>query len=180
MYREHYDWLLALEGIMKESEYLEDRTDLVAKFKELPFFKNINTQHVLDMLKLSKLRSYDKGEVITPEGAYDSWVYVVVYGEVKVTKGGVELARFSESGDTFGELSIIDGEARSATVTATIKTKCLGIDASFLDRLPLEEQSAFYSIFYRMLAEILSKRLRETGQELAHCKEQLERLQANN
>jgi CRP/FNR family cyclic AMP-dependent transcriptional regulator len=165
---------------MKESEYLEDRTDLVNKFKDLPFFRSLNTDHLLDMLKLSKLRSYDKGEVITSEGVYDSWIYVVVYGEVKVTKGGVELARFNESGDTFGELAIIDGEARSATVSATIKTKCLGIDASFFDRLPLEEQSAFYSVFYRMLAEILSKRLRETGQELAHCKEKLAHLQANN
>ncbi len=165
---------------MKESEYLEARTDLVKKLKDFPFFKNINPEHLLDMLKLSKLRSYDEGEVITPEGVYDSWIYVVVYGEVKVSKGGVELARFNESGDTFGELAIIDGEARSATVSATIKTKCLAIDASFLDRLPLEEQSAFYSIFYRMLAEILSKRLRETGQELAQCKAELQLLKSKS
>ncbi len=161
---------------MKESEYLEDRTDLVKKLQDFPFFRNINPGHLLDMLKLSKLRSYDEGEVITPEGVYDSWIYVLVYGEVRVSKGNSELARFNESGDTFGELAIIDGEARSATVSATIKTKCLAIDASFLDRLPVEEQSAFYSIFYRMLAEILSKRLRETGQELAQCKEQLRAL----
>ena len=68
--------------------------------------------------------------------------------------------------------------ARSATVTAAISTKCLAIDASFLDRLPMEEQSAFYSIFYRMLAEILSKRLRETGQELALCKDELNALKS--
>ncbi|MEH6345785.1 MAG: cyclic nucleotide-binding domain-containing protein [Bermanella sp.] len=161
---------------MKESEYLKDRTDLVQKFKDFPFLRNIHSQHLLDMLQLSKLRSYDQGEVITPEGVYDSWIYVLVYGEVVVTKGSSELARFNESGDTFGELAIIDGEARSATVTAAINTKCLAIDASFLDRLPVEEQSAFYSIFYRMLAEILSKRLRETGQELASCKAQLSQL----
>ena len=163
---------------MRESEYLKDRADLVHKFKDFPFLRNINSQHLLDMLQLSKLRSYDEGEVITPEGVYDSWIYVLVYGEVVVTKGGSELARFNESGDTFGELAIIDGEARSATVTAAIHTKCLAIDASFLDRLPPEEQSAFYSIFYRMLAEILSKRLRETGQELAACKNELSALKS--
>ncbi len=162
---------------MKESEYLEGRSDLVKKLQGFTFFKNNNPEHLLDMLQLSKLRSYDKDEVITPEGVYDSWIYVLVYGEVKVTKGGNELARFSESGDTFGELAILDGEARSATVSATISTKCLAIDASFLDRLPAEEQSAFYSIFYRMLAELLSKRLRDTGKELAECKSELKRLQ---
>lgn len=161
---------------MKESEYLHGRTDLVKKLQDFPFLKNLNSSHLLDMLQLSKLRSYDEGEVITAEGVYDSWIYVLVYGEVIVTKAGSELARFNDSGDTFGELAVLDGEARSATVSATIKTKCLAIDASFLDRLPIEEQSAFYSIFYRMLAEILSKRLRETGAELAQCKEELKRL----
>ncbi len=164
---------------MKESEYLEGRTDLVQKLADFPFLRNISSDQLLDMLQLSKLRSYDEGEVITAEGSYDSWIYVLVYGEVKVSKGDTELARFNDSGDTFGELAVIDGEARSATVTATIKTKCLGIDASFLERLPLEEQSAFYSIFYRMLAEILSKRLRKTGKELADCKSELKRLQEN-
>ena len=158
---------------MKESEYLNGRDDLISKLRSFPFMQHMDTSHLMDMLQLSKLRTYDAGEVITKEGIYDSWIYVLVYGEVKVTKGGSELARFGESGDTFGELAVLDGEARSATVSATINTKCLAIDASFMDSLPPEEQSAFYSIFYRMLAEILSKRLRETGEELAHCKELL-------
>ena len=158
---------------MKESEYLNGRDDLIDKLRGFPFMQHMDTSHLMDMLQLSKLRTYDANEVITKEGIYDSWIYVLVYGEVKVTKGGSELARFGESGDTFGELAVLDGEARSATVSATIKTKCLAIDASFMDSLPPEEQSAFYSIFYRMLAEILSRRLRETGDELAKCKEQL-------
>ena len=158
---------------MKESEYLNGRDDLIGKLRSFPFMQHMDTSHLMDMLQLSKLRTYDAGEVITKEGIYDSWIYVLVYGEVKVTKAGSELARFGESGDTFGELAVLDGEARSATVSATINTKCLAIDASFMDSLPPEEQSAFYSIFYRMLAEILSKRLRETGEELAHCKELL-------
>lgn len=158
---------------MKESEYLNGRDDLIDKLRGFPFMQHMDTSHLMDMLQLSKLRTYDANEIITKEGIYDSWIYVLVYGEVKVTKGGSELARFGESGDTFGELAVLDGEARSATVSATIKTKCLAIDASFMDSLPPEEQSAFYSIFYRMLAEILSRRLRETGEELAKCKEQL-------
>lgn len=161
---------------MEESEYLKGRKDLLKKFEDFPFLKNIDPDHLLQMLRLSKLRSYDEGEVITEEGIYDCWIYVLILGEVKVEKAGNELARFCDSGDTFGELAIIDGEARSATISTTKKTMCLAIDASFLERLPPAEQSAFYSIFYRMLAEILSKRLRDTGQELVDCKNQLREL----
>ena len=161
---------------MKESDYLYGREDLVTKLHAFPFLKNMDTSHLLDMMQLSKIRTYETNEVITKEGIYDSWIYILVYGEVVITKSGAELARFNESGDTFGELAVLDGEARSATVTASIHTKCLAIDASFMDSLPPDEQSAFYSIFYRMVAEILSKRLRETGQELARCKDELKRL----
>ncbi len=163
---------------MQESEYLNGRTDLIDKLRDFPFMQNIDACHILDMLQLSKLRTYDAGEIITKEGVYDSWIYILVYGEVKITKAGNELARFNESGDTFGELAVLDGEARSATVSATITTKCLAIDASFMDSLPPEEQIAFYSVFYRILAEVLSKRLRETGQKLAQCQEELKTLKA--
>lgn len=161
---------------MQESEYLLGREDLIEKLRSFPFMRHMDTSHILDMLQLSKLRLYEPGEVITKEGVFDSWIYVLVYGEVTVTKGGNELARFSESGETFGELAVLDGEARSATVSASKKTKCLAIDASFLETLPIEEQSAFYSIFYRLLAQILSKRLRETGLELSRCKEALKNM----
>lgn len=163
---------------MQESDYLNNREDLVGKLRDFPFLKNMNTSHLLDMLQLSKLRIYETDEIITKEGFFDSWIYVLVFGEVKVTKGSSELAKFSESGDTFGELAVLDGEARSATVTATTRTKCLAIDASFMDSMPTEEQSAFYSIFYRVLAEILSKRLRDTDRELANAKEEIKQLKA--
>ena len=163
---------------MHESEYLTGRHDMLEKFSEFPFLKNIDSDQLLNMLTLSKLRSYDEGEVVTPEGAYDSYIYVLVYGEVKVTREGKALARFCDSGDIFGELAIIDGEARSATITCTIKTLCLAIDASFLDRLSEEDQPAFYSVFYRMLAEILSQRLREADLQLVHYQQEIEALKA--
>lgn len=163
---------------MQESDYLNGREDLISKLRDFPVLKNLNTSHLLDMLQLSKLRIYEADEVITKEGFYDSWIYVLVFGEVKITKGSSELARFNESGDTFGELSVLDGEARSATVTTTCRTKCLAIDASFMDSMLAEEQNAFYSIFYRVLAEILSKRLRETDKELAMAKEEIKQLKS--
>lgn len=110
---------------MQESNYLNGREDLISKLRNFSVLNNLNTSHLLGMLQLSKLRIYEADEVITKEGFYDSWIYVLVFGEVKVTKGSSELARFNESGDTFSELSTVDGETRSAAVTATYRTRCL-------------------------------------------------------
>ncbi|HUT42694.1 MAG TPA: cyclic nucleotide-binding domain-containing protein, partial [Desulfobacterales bacterium] len=111
------------------------------------------------------------------EGDYDRWIYVIISGAVKVIKSDNEIARLENCGDTFGELSVIDGEARSASVFADTETVCLAIDGSFLDRVSPENQNAIFSIFYRLLAEILSERLRNTSNELVQVKEKLERLQ---
>lgn len=64
---------------MKESEYLNGRDDLIGKLRSFPFMQHMDTSHLMDMLQLSKLRTYDAGEVITKEGIYDSWIYVLVY-----------------------------------------------------------------------------------------------------
>ena len=50
---------------MKESDYLHGRTDLVKKLQDFPFLQNLDADHLLNILQLSKLRTYDEGEVIT-------------------------------------------------------------------------------------------------------------------
>ena len=158
---------------MYESDYLEGREDILERLQKLPFLESIGTSHLMDMLHLSKLRTYKANEPIISEGVYDSYLYIIVYGEVKIIKGGNEITRFSEPGDTFGELAIIDGNTRSATVTASITTMCLASDVSFIDRVPEDERYKCYSVFYRLIAEILAQRLRETNAEVCNLKDEL-------
>jgi len=49
-----------------------------------------------------------------------------------------------------------------------------------MDRLFNEDKVAFCSIFYQMVAEVLAGRLRETSNELARYKEELQRLKSTN
>lgn len=161
---------------MEESSYLKNREYLISKFQKVPFLKSINKEYLGGILNLSKIRKYEPDELITNEGDYDCWIYVIISGAVKVIKHDKEIARLENCGDTFGELSVIDGEARSASVFAATQTVCLAIDGSFLDRVNPEDQHAVYSVFYRLLAEILSERLRTTSNELVQVKEELEQL----
>ncbi len=145
---------------MQESPYLEGREDLIDKFQRLPFLENLDPKYVEKVLKLSKLRKYTPGEVITAEGTYDSWVYILLGGAVRVVKHGQEIARLNQLGESFGELAVIDGQRRSASVEATEETLCLAIDAVFFDRSQdSHERTVFFSVFYRIVAEILAQRL---------------------
>ena len=158
---------------MQESNYLKDRDDLLDHFKKLPFLASIEEAHLKKMLELSKLRNFRPGDVITREGEFDSHMYMIISGRVRIEKNGEQISKIFEQGDTFGELAIIDGKERSATVIADQYSTCLMIDAAFIDRLKPDSRDAFNAVFYRFLSEILAKRLRKTGEELSRAKEQL-------
>ena len=61
--------------------------------------------------------AYRQGEVIIEEGSAGQYLYIIVDGEVKVSKGGEELVR-RKSGDYLGEASLKTGEPTNASVSA--------------------------------------------------------------
>jgi CRP-like cAMP-binding protein len=100
---------------------------------------------------------------------------VILSGEVRVVKNEEEIARLDAMGGTFGELAMIDGEARSASVyAAKANTACLAIDSSFLEHLEPADRQEFEAVYFRLLAEILAHRLRVTSSELSHMKQAME------
>lgn len=163
---------------MIESEYLGDDSNIAEKLSKIPTLSNFQIEHLRGMLKLSKVRKYEPGELIIEEGDYDSWVYFLVSGKVRVVKHGVEINILDQTGDVFGEMGIIDGAARSASIYAVEETACLATDASYIDRLSENDSIAFTCILYHLFAELLSNRLRSIDEELVKAKEEISRLKS--
>jgi len=162
---------------MQESRYLkvflENNTNLkgqhylVERFGKLPYLSAFNDEQLRMILESSKVAKYEAGEEILKEGEPGRTLFILLFGEVKVVKGGAEVCRFSKTGDVFGEMAVIDGKPRSATVIAATETACLSMDVSFLDSSDGQGADSAASVFYRTLAMILSHRLRDTSEELA-------------
>jgi CRP/FNR family transcriptional regulator, cyclic AMP receptor protein len=159
---------------MQETPYLKGRDDLIDSLKKIPFLESYEDDLLKNILQLSKIRRYSPNEVITHQGDYDCWLYVILKGEVRIVRNEEEIARLNAQGGTFGELAVIDGEARSASVYAVTDTACLAIDGSFMDRLEKQEKIEFEAVYYRLLSVILANRLRTTSEELSHLKQKIE------
>ena len=165
---------------MQESPYLEGNEFLVEKLHHLPFLGSVSEKYIKDILRFSKIRKFDDGEIITEEKSYDSWVYILFSGAVKIKKNGKEIVRLDEIGSTFGELAAIDGKARSASVVSIGPTVCLAIDTSFMNETAEPfEQALFVSVLYKLFAEVIAQRLRSTNEELVRVRSELETLKGD-
>lgn len=69
------------------------------------------------------------GTTIVREGEYGDCMFVIVDGSVSITRGNQRLAQLGER-DYFGEMSILDGEPRSASAVAETDCLLLRIDQS--------------------------------------------------
>ena len=163
---------------MIESDYLKDNSDLTQKLRQIPTLELFDEKELQGALQLSKIRKYEPGELILEEDSYDSWIYFLISGQARIAKHEGELTVLKRRGDVFGEMCIIDGSARSASVYAIDETVCLAIDASYIDRLSGNDKLAFCYILFRVFAECLANRLRLTDEEFIKAKEEIARLRS--
>ncbi|MCX7635196.1 MAG: cyclic nucleotide-binding domain-containing protein [Syntrophales bacterium] len=158
-----------------KQELLADNLHLLEQLKYMPVLKFFEKKDLHRLLRFSKVRSYAPGEEIIAQGSFDNWVYFLLSGAVRIVRDGEKIDELRRTGDIFGEMCIIDGQARSASVYAVGDVVCLATDVSFVDGLVGEDKIAFSAVFYQILAETLAQRLRETSAELVKAKEELAR-----
>jgi small-conductance mechanosensitive channel/CRP-like cAMP-binding protein len=114
------------------------------------------------------------GEVMTRQGAEAHWLYIVIGGtaSVRVTaEGGVEreVARL-EAGAFFGEMSLLTGQSRAATVVALTPVECYRLDkAAFQGLIGNRPEIA------EQIADVLARRRMELSAVRENLDEEAER-----
>ena len=103
-----------------------------------PIFYPLGPEQRGTLLNSFNLKSFKKGEVILREGKVGDEMYFIQSGEVEVSteKDGifVTLAKLRE-GDFFGEVSVITGKPRTATVRATSDVKLLEVSKEEIQKV---------------------------------------------
>ena len=103
-------------------------------------FASLSEQQRTELVEASRLALYAAGEVIVREGDVGSSMFVMASGEAIVTlvETDGEVARLQRGG-FFGEMSLLTGEPRSATVTAATDCELLEIGADAFRRVVLPD-----------------------------------------
>lgn len=167
---------------MIESKYLKDNVQNIQRLMAIPGLKEFETRNLAKLLRLSKMREYEDGELIIREGDEDPWLYFLLSGGLKIKKNDIEIGTLTQVGEIFGEMRIVDSLTRSASVYAEGHTICLCVDTSAKGRLATasveerDERLDFLLLLYRIFAEYMSIRLRATNEELIKTKIVLQNL----
>jgi CRP-like cAMP-binding protein len=98
----------------------DDKADAL---RRAPLFQNLSRGELVELARRTEDMEVDEGRILAREGDLGSEFFVVVDGEVAVTKEGRELRRLGP-GDFFGEIALIwESPRRTATVTAATSVR---------------------------------------------------------
>jgi signal transduction histidine kinase len=126
-------------------------------------FPGIKANEIEELITFSMVRSYPPGSILCRENALEDRFYMILQGEVEVTKvinnSENRLLKTLTAGDFFGEMALIHNAPRAATVTAKSTLTTLELDKTAFDRV-LHNSS---SVAMAMVSEI-SDRLRSNDQ----------------
>lgn len=134
--------------------------------RKIFLFSDLKDSSLRSILECCREVEFSKSKLIVSENAPGDSLYVITEGTVKVSvisPDGKEIILTTlQNGEFFGEMSLLDGEPRSANVIAIAKTKTLILDRdSFLTRIiPNKDIAA-------AILTVMSQRLREANEKIA-------------
>ena len=103
----------------------------VAQLSKVPLFANCSKRELSRLLSRVRTESVDAGHTLFVEGAPSANLYVILTGSAIVRKKGRRVARLGP-GEVVGELSVILGTPRTATVEAETPIEWLVLDRNSL------------------------------------------------
>ncbi|MFC7359151.1 Crp/Fnr family transcriptional regulator [Nocardioides astragali] len=129
--------------------------DTEAQIAEVDLFRGLSKGQVKRLAGAAKEVTHPAGKAVSTEGLGGLAFHYILEGTATVTKDGREL-RTLGPGDYFGEISMIDGRPRSATVSAVDTMKVLAIPHQDFEAVIDNDPD-----FARQLLKTLCARLRE-------------------
>jgi hypothetical protein len=101
-------------------------TSAVALLAEVPLFAELEPAELELIVVAMHERTFAAGETVTVEGELADGFYVIASGEAQATVQGEPVSTM-RTGDHFGEIALLMGAERTATIKATTQLDCYGI-----------------------------------------------------
>lgn len=120
-----------------------------------PFLGNLPESAFDDLMSRAKIQQLHDGDVFIREGEPSDSMYFVNYGEVVILKGGVEIDR-QRAGGVIGEMGVLTGAPRSATIKCAGEVEVLRVEAEDFIRIVDSQPAMLRNLVIDQLKKVTS------------------------
>ena len=143
---------------------------MIELLKKIPLFESLTEDELEEIEKICIRETHTKDTIIFFEGDPGNRCYVIIKGEVRISKFipniGEEALAVLKPGEYFGEMALIDNFPRSAHAIANSDVELLAITKADMDKVLIADREMGYKLLWTF-TRTLSKRLRETNEKIA-------------
>jgi len=141
----------------------------VELLRQTDLFQGLTNEELGRITGISAKESFKAGEVIFAEGVQGDKFYLIMKGEVRISKiipgVGEEALVILKKGAYFGEMSLIDNQPRSAHAIVNKPAEVMVIEREDFEKLLANDKDLAYKLLWTFL-KTLSHRLRETNEKI--------------
>jgi CRP-like cAMP-binding protein len=148
----------------------DGQVDLPAALAEVALLRELPAEAIVEIAAFTRLVTAFKGQTVLEEGDRGADLYILLEGRVRVQIESINpaievgISKLLE-GDVIGEMALVEGEPRSATVVAVQPSIFALIPAAALDDF-IQRYPAWGVVIMRNIARILSRRLKTMNRRL--------------
>lgn len=139
---------------------------IVHLLSSFPFFKNIDKKHLDTVISYFRLNRYEPGDIVIRKGDPGGRFFIIVSGEVNVLNDAGIIISTLDTGEVFGEMSLICNDNVNATIQVEKPSSILYIDQPNFKKI-LDIYPAIQLYFSRLMAERLNKSNKIRAEDLA-------------
>jgi CRP-like cAMP-binding protein len=147
-----------------------DIKQVVDVLSDIPLFRMVGDEGILAMARAGRTVSYRRGEMVCCQGDPGDHLYVVVDGLVEVVftteRGDDVVLNTVDTKGVFGELAVLDGSPRSASVVAMEPTTVFMLSRNALLEL-IRKHPSLVDELLRMLAQLVRRLTEQAGDRVS-------------
>ncbi|WP_308634776.1 Crp/Fnr family transcriptional regulator [Paenibacillus silvisoli] len=138
---------------------------MIELLRKVQLFEKLNDEQLHHILSIARKQSFTPGTVLFQENDQGAAFYVLLKGSIKIftrsSSGDEKILSLIQAGESFGELSLLDGRPRSASAQTLENSAVLVISGNDFHNL----LRGHFEITRHIMAE-LCRRLRDTNQHV--------------
>src|SRR5687768_1320894 len=134
---------------------------MAESLRRVPLFRDLSNRDLKQLAASMNERTFAPGQAVVSEGKGGVGFFVILDGTAKVTRAGEERGML-RTGDYFGEMALIDGDDRAASVVADSELRCAAMTAWHFRPFVNQHPDVAWALLTALVKRVRESQARET------------------